>query len=413
MTDARTTVDGSLAGLLVLEIGTSVAAPFAAQILGDLGADVVKVERVGTGDDARSWAPPTWDGRSVTFLALNRNKRALALDFKDERGRRVLEDLIARADVLIQNLRPGTLAKQGFTVERLDELNPRLVYCEMTGFGPTGPRAGRPAYDPLMQAFSGIVSVTGPEGGAPSRVPVSLLDMGTGMWAVIAVLDALRRRDQTGRGCHVETSLLQTALTWVSMPLLSVVAGNGAPKRLGSGLAGVVPYGAYPSADGYVFISAGNDQAWGRLCAALDAQDLGAQYAGNHTRVSAREDVDLAVGAVTSAYSSQELIERLEVAGVPCAPVQTLDEVVVDEQVEAIGALSDLPHRDVEGFRVVNLPATFDGSYLPHRSAPPGLGQDTEAVLSELGLDAESIATLAEDGVVQVDEAPDREEVKA
>jgi formyl-CoA transferase len=395
-------VSGSLEGLLVVEIGTSVAAPMAAQILGDLGAEVIKVERVGRGDDSRSWAPPTWNGESVTFLALNRNKKSIALDFKDERGRRILEDLVSRADVLIQNLRPGTLANQGFSAERLHELNPRLIYCEMTGFGPSGPKAGSPAYDPLMQAYSGIVSITGEDGSSPSRVPVSLLDMGTGMWTVVAVFDALRKRDATGRGCHVETSLLQTALTWLSMPLLSVLAGNGAPGRLGSGLAGVVPYGAYPSANGFVFISAGNDEAWGRLCGALDAEDLRARYARNVERVGSRDEVNDELGNVTGAFSSEELLERLEQVGVPCAPVQTLDQVAKDSQVEAIGALSELPNSRIPDLSVVNLPATFDGAYLEHRSAPPVLGQDTASVLAQLGLGEAEIAELVDQGVVEI-----------
>jgi crotonobetainyl-CoA:carnitine CoA-transferase CaiB-like acyl-CoA transferase len=407
MTHTAPPVTGSLEGLLVVEIGTSVAAPMAAQILGDLGADVVKVERVGRGDDSRSWAPPTWNGESVTFLALNRNKQSLALDFKDERGRRILEELVSRADVLIQNLRPGTFAKQGFTTERLEELNPRLIYCEMTGFGPAGPRAGQPAYDPLMQAYSGIVSVTGEDGSSPSRVPVSLLDMGTGMWTVLAVFDALRKRDVTGKGCHVETSLLQTALTWLSMPLLSVLAGNGAPGRLGSGLAGVVPYGAYPSADGFVFVSAGNDDAWGRLCGALDAEELRARYARNVERVGAREDVNQELGLVTAAFSSEDLLGRLESVGVPCAPVQTLDQVAEDAQVEAVGALSELPNDRISDFSVVNLPVTFDGSYLEHRTAPPLLGQDTTSVLTRLGLADDEIAALVVDGVVQITPVPD------
>ena len=327
MTAPATPVTGSLHGLRVIELGTSVAAPMAGQILGDLGAEVVKVERVGRGDDSRSWAPPHWDGESVTFLALNRNKRSLALDYKDPRGKQVLKDLIRDADVLVHNLRPGAVAAAGFGEDELRRLNPRLINVELTGFGPNGPRAAQPGYDPLLQAYSGIVSITGQDSGPPSRVPVSLLDMGTGMWAVVAVYEALRRRDATGLGCHVELSLLQTALTWLSMPLLTVLAGNPAPERLGSGLAGVVPYGAYPTSDGYVFISAGNDTAWARLCQALDAASLRDRegFATNTERVLARGAVDSELGVVTRAFDTAEVLRRLGAAGVPCAPVQTLD----------------------------------------------------------------------------------------
>ena len=207
MTTPANPVAGSLQGLRVVELGTSVAAPMAGQILGDLGAEVIKIERVGRGDDSRSWAPPDWDEESITFLALNRNKKSLALDYKDPRGKRVLEDLISAADVLVHNLRPGALAAAGFAEADLRRLNPRLINVEMTGFGPGGPRADQPGYDPLLQAYSGIVSITGQDDGPPSRVPVSLLDTGTGIWAVLAVYEGLQRRDATGLGCHVETPL--------------------------------------------------------------------------------------------------------------------------------------------------------------------------------------------------------------
>jgi formyl-CoA transferase len=399
---------GTLYGLRVVEVGTSVAAPMATQILGDLGAEVVKVERVGHGDDSRSWAPPRWDGESVTFLALNRNKRSLALDFKDPRGRRVLEDLIRAADVLVHNLRPGALAAAGFSDSDLRRLNPRLINCEMTGFGPAGPRAGQPGYDPLLQAYSGIVSITGQDSGPPSRVPVSLLDMGTGMWAVLAVYEALRRRDATGQGCHIELSLLQTALTWLSTPLLAVLGGNPPPSRLGSGLAGVVPYGAYPASDGYVFISAGNDAAWERLCQALDAGHLRDKegFRTNAERVQARSAVDTELGEATCQFMAAEVLRRLGAAGVPCAPVQTLPEVAADEQVAAIGIISPLPHERVAGFSVINLPVTFDGAYLPHRNPPPALGADTAAVLADLGRSPAEIAELVRHNVAQVAPEP-------
>jgi crotonobetainyl-CoA:carnitine CoA-transferase CaiB-like acyl-CoA transferase len=393
---------GTLRGLRVVEIGTSVAAPMAAQILGDLGAEVIKVERVGNGDDSRSWAPPHWHGVSVTYLSLNRNKRSLALDFKDERGREILDSLVRSSDILIQNLRPGALASLGMDAESLRALNPRLIYCEMTGFGPQGPRASQPAYDPLVQAYSGIVSLTGDAGAPPARVPVSLLDMGTGMWAALAIYEALRRRDQTGVGSHVEVSLLQTALTWLSMPLMSVLAGNPAPERLGSGLAGVVPYGAFPTKDGHIFISAGNNDLWSKLCMALDAAELRdhPDFGSNGDRVRRRAEVNDAVGRFTALQTSQVLLERLTTARVPCAPVHTLDQVVADEQVLATGLLTQVHEGVDDDLTVVNLPATFDGHYPSVSASPPALGEDTAGILGELGLSAEDIADLVEAGVV-------------
>src|SRR5690606_13623166 len=256
---------GSLTGIRVVEISASVAGPFDGQILGDLGAEVVKVERVGSGDDTRAWSPPDWDGQSIEFMHLHRNKRSIELDYKHPRGKRLLADLIAGADVLVQNLRPGALAKAGFTPEALHELNPRLVYCDMTGFVRTGPKANDPAYDPLLQAYTGIIDMITPPDGPPRRVPLSVLDKGPAMWAVIGILDALRRRARTGAGSTVGVSLLETALTWVHSNVMGALAGNGKPRNLGSGHAGVVPYGAFPAKDGWIFLSAGNQTLWLRF----------------------------------------------------------------------------------------------------------------------------------------------------
>ncbi|MFN7150284.1 MAG: CaiB/BaiF CoA transferase family protein, partial [Microthrixaceae bacterium] len=315
---------GSLAGLRVVEVGTSIAAPYGTQVLGDMGAEVIKVERTGTGDDTRSWAPPSWGEESIAYLSFNRNKKSVALDYKTDEGREVLRRLIASADVLVQNLRPGALAKAGFGPDVLEELNPRLINCDLSGFGPTGPRARQPAYDPLLQAYSGIVSITGEDGRDPVRVPVSLLDMGTGMWTVIAVYEALRRRDQTGRGSHVQLSLLQTAMTWMSGPLMGAVAGNPAPQRLGSGFRGAVPYGAFPTSDGHIFISCGNDRLFRTLLAAIDAEDLSDRpgFATNRQRLAHRDEINIAIGERTSAFGLDELVKRLERAGVPHSPVQ-------------------------------------------------------------------------------------------
>lgn len=393
---------GSLTGLRVIEISTSVAAPFGGQILGDLGAEVIKIERQA-GDDTRKWAPPAWNGESIAFMSFNRNKKSVVLDYKTDEGKKILVDLLRDADVLVQNLRPGALAKAGFTWEYLHELNPRLIYCEMSGYGHTGPRAMQPAYDPLLQAFSGIVSMTGEDGGEPARVPVSLLDMGTGMWMAMSVLEALRRRDMTGNGCHVQNSLLQTALTWITSPLIGIAAGNPAPRRLGSGFRGVVPYGAFPTADGHIFISAGNDDIFRRLLEAIDAQDLGERegFTSNPVRVENRNLVQDVLGERTSQFTLDELLVRLKAANVPHSPVNTVDMVYRDEQVKATGMLQPLPHPVVEDLEVVNLPVTFDGQYPPLTKCPPALGEDTVEVLAALGRSEDEIRALIADGVVR------------
>ena len=413
MNSANISGTGSLAGIRVIEIGTSVAAPYAAQILGDFGADVIKVERTGTGDDSRNWAPPEWEGYSVTFLALNRNKQSVVIDYKTQEGREVMERLIAGADVLIQNLRPGSFAKAGFSAERLLELNPRLIYCEMSGYGRTGPRSQQPAYDPLLQAYSGIVSMTGDDGGAPARVPVSVLDMGTGMWTALAVFEALRRRDVTGEGSHVELSLLQTALTWLTPPLMACAAGDPPPRRLGSGFGGVVPYGAFPTKDGHVFMSAGNDDAWRRLISALECGDLDdlPGFGSNGDRVRNRETVVAALSARTSKFTSAEVVDRLTQASVPHSPVNTVDKVLVDEQVQALGQIQAAPEHAIADLKLVNLPMTFDGHYPAITKAPPELGQDTESVLASLGMDSGQIEALLASGVVEAGKAAITQEV--
>ncbi|MBP3037478.1 CoA transferase [Arthrobacter sp. zg-ZUI100] len=395
---------GSLQGVTVIEIGTSVAAPFATQIMADLGATVIKVERFGTGDDSRTWAPPSWEGLSVTFLSLNRGKQSMVLNYKEPRGAEILWDMIRQADVLVQNLRPGAMAKAGFTAEALKEANPELIYCEMTGFGGTGPMAGRPAYDPLVQAYGGIVSVTGDDGGAPARVPVSVLDMGTGMWTALSVLEALRRKEKTGKGCHIELSLLQTALMWMSPQLLAVKAGNPKQRRLGSGFGGVVPYGAFPAADdGYIFMSAGNNDTWNRL---LDALEVSADaeirfYTDNADRVEARNQVVELLSNVTARYSVPELEIRLRAAGVPHSPVNDVPQVLADDQVIALKQIVPMAHPEVSDFSVVNLPMTFDGKYpMQQPTAPPALGAGTRSVLQTLGLDADAIDYLVNAGVV-------------
>jgi crotonobetainyl-CoA:carnitine CoA-transferase CaiB-like acyl-CoA transferase len=399
-------VPGSLHGLTVLELSTSVAGPMCGQVLGDLGAEVIKVERVAHGDDTRSWAPPVWNGVSTAFLQLNRNKRSIELDYKDPRGAAVLTELVKRADVLIQNLRPGALAKAGFGWERLRELNPRLVYVEMTGFGAVGPRAQEPAYDPLLQAYSGIVTMMPETGDGPARVPLSILDKGTGMWGVIGTLEALRKRDRDGLGSKVDVSLLATALEWVAGTMTNTMAGN-ASQRLGSGFPGVVPYGAFPTSDGHIFIAAGNQRLWRRLVDALGAPELDARdgFGSNVERSANRAQVNAAVAELTARHRRDELVARLQAAGVPTAPVRHAGELLDDPQVAAIGGLAPLPHPEVPELQVITLPVRFDGATLPLQSPPPLLGADTLDLLTSLGYDADATQELLADGVVGATEA--------
>lgn len=395
-------VNGSLEGIRIIEIGTSVAVPYGCQILADFGAEVIKVERLNGGDDARTWAPLS-GGISITFLSLNRNKKSVVLNYKDERGAELLEELLGTADVLVQNLRPGALAAAGFSWERIREINPRLVYVEMTGYGRSGPRHQQPAYDAMLQAYAGVVAMTGSDDGPPARVPLSMMDMGTGMWLALGVFDALRRREQTGEGTHVEVSLLQTALAWVNTPLMSVAAGSPVPERLGSGFRGNVPNGAFPASDGYVFLSVGNNESFYRLLDALEAGHLRDEpgFEDNLARVANRHTVNERLSEATSKFTMEDLLERLDRAKVPHSAVNTLDRVLADPQVEALAQLEAVRHPRLGEVTMVNTPITFNGEYLAHRRTPPELGSDTAEVLGALGLTAEQIDGLLAAGVIE------------
>src|SRR3990172_7425071 len=284
-------MDAPLAGLVVADLTQNVAGPYCTQILADMGAEVVKVERIGRGDDARAWAPPYWGSESATFMAVNRGKRSLAVDVKARDGLGILERLVGRADVFVQSLRAGAIEELGLGWARAQALNPRLVYCSVAAFGPDGPYRDRPGYDPLMQAYSGIMSITGHPGQPPARVPVSLVDMGTGMWAVAGILGALRERDSTGRGVEVTTALFDTALAWTVFQTNLYLATGEVPTPQGSGTAMIAPYEAFPAQDAWVMIAAGSDALFAKACEALDAPALARdpRFAGNPKRVEHRD----------------------------------------------------------------------------------------------------------------------------
>ncbi|MBO0688050.1 MAG: CoA transferase [Candidatus Dormibacteraeota bacterium] len=391
---------GSLHGIRVVDVTASVAGPFTTEILGDLGADVIKVERTEGGDDTRRWGPPFWEGESVMFLALNRNKRSLALDLHHERGREVLWRLLESADVLVQNLRPGALSRHGFSYEAVSRVNPRLIYCDMTGYGPHGPRRDQSAYDPMMQAFSGLMSVTGEEGRPPARIPASILDQGTALWTVIGVLDALRTRDATGRGTLLETSLLMTALPWLPVQFTTYFASGQVPERLGSGAPGIAPYQAFPTADEYLIIAAGNDGLWQRLCGVLQREDLlsDPRFVDNPSRVRHRHELFEEMSRTLRTRPRDEWVAELAAVQVPATPIQTLDQVTADQQVVATGMFQREDHPRIDGFTIINTPVLEDREYMPVRRVPPEHGEHTREVLAELGYEEAAVAELMATG---------------
>jgi crotonobetainyl-CoA:carnitine CoA-transferase CaiB-like acyl-CoA transferase len=379
-----------LAGMHVVDLTRNVAGPYAAMILAELGADVVKVESPGRGDDTREWGPPFWDGQSPVFLAVNRNKRSITLDLRTDHAREALTRLTGRADVLLESFRPGALDRLGFGYEWASALNPRLVYASVTAYGEHGPRRDQPGYDPLMQAAGGIMSVTGEPDGSPVRVGVSIVDMGTGMWAAMAVLAALLQRREDGRGRRVVTSLYETSLAWMTYHLTTFWGVGEAPGRHGSGASLIVPYQAFPTSDGHLMIAAPNDGLFGRLCQALGhprwAED--ARFARNRDRVENRRDLISLVSGATRGWRAAELSDALTAVGVPSSPIRDAGAASADPQTQALGIVQEAEHPLVRDFRSVGLPFLVDGQRPPLRRRPPGLGEHDLDVRAELGLAA-------------------------
>jgi crotonobetainyl-CoA:carnitine CoA-transferase CaiB-like acyl-CoA transferase len=371
-----------LSDITVIELGHSVAAPYAGEILADLGATVIKVEKRDGGDDARQWAPPYWHGSSAIFQSLNRNKFSVTVDLRDANERASLVRLIdERADVLIQNLRPGMVEELGLDAATLGERNKRLIYCGIGAFGRSGPLARRPGYDPLMQAFGGLMSVTGEAGEPPVRVGTSIIDMGAGLWSAIGILSALHRRTLTGEGTTVDTSLYETALAWMTYHAANYQASGEVPKRHGSGTFGIVPYRGYAASDGYLLIGAGNDKLFRKLAAALGHPEWAddERFLDNPRRVQNRVALDALIEDVTRTKTSGEWQAALEAAGVPSAPMQNVDEVLAHAQTKALGMLQESPDGRLT---IMGLPLSFDGERPPFRRAAPQLGEHTDELLA-------------------------------
>jgi formyl-CoA transferase/CoA:oxalate CoA-transferase len=397
-------MNAPLAGFLVADLTQNVAGPYCTQILGDLGAEVVKVERVGRGDDARAWGPPFWGHESATFMSVNRNKRSLAVDLKAAEGRRVVERLLGRADVFVQSLRAGAVEELGLDWPRASALNPRLVYCSITAYGTEGPLKDRPGYDPLMQAYGGMMSINGHPGQPPARVPVSVVDMGTGMWAVMGIMGALRERERTGRGSLVTTALFDTALAWSVFQMSHYFATGEVPKPQGSGTAMIVPYEAFPVADGWVMIAAASDALFVKAMSALGVPELARdpRFVDNPRRVEHRAALREALSAVTRGLTAKEVLDRLQGAGVPSARVSTMDQVATEPQTEASGMLPAVKHPRVPDYREVALPIRWDGERPASTRVPPLLGEHSAEVLAELGYDPAAIRSLVERHVIQL-----------
>ena len=392
-----------LAGARVLDLTTSIAGPLCAEILGALGADVIKVERPDTGDDGRAWGPPFWSGESAMFLSVNAGKRSLAVSLGDERGREVVLRLADGADVFLQSLRPGLAERLGLGADVLRTLNPRLVYCSIGAYGRVGPLREEPGYDALMQAAGGLISMTGEPETPGARVGSSLIDMGTGTWAALGIVSALLERERTGEGAVVDTSLYETALGYVGYHLVGYLADGTVPRGQGTDFPMVAPYQVFPTRDGQLMVAGGNDRLFRILCGVLELSELldDERFRANPDRVRNREALAALVSERLRERDTADWHARLTAAGVPAAPVADVADVVEAEQTQALGMLQPVPHPEIPDLQLPAIPLWLDAERVPHRSPPPRVGEHTAEILAELGYSESEIAALEREGVIR------------
>ncbi|MBK1664556.1 CoA transferase [Rhodospirillum rubrum] len=404
----------ALDGIRVLDLSRVLAGPWASQALADLGAEVIKIERPGAGDDTRSWGPPFLkdeDGRETTdaayFLAANRGKKSLTVDITKAEGQDLVRALAARSHVVIENFKLGGLAKYGLDWPSLRAVNPALVYCSITGFGQTGPYAPRAGYDAMIQAMSGLMSVTGePDGvagGGPMKVGVAVTDILTGLYAAFGILAALRHAEATGEGQHIDLALMDTAVACMANQAANALVGERVPGRLGTAHPNIVPYQAFATQDGHLMLAVGNDGQFARLCAIGQRPDLplDPRFARNRDRVAHRAALLAEIIPMMASRSTDAWIAALESAGVPCGPINTLDRVFADPQVIARGLRVDGTHAEAGTVPMVRNPLLLSATPPTHAAGPPTLGQHTDKVLSDvLGLTSEDITSLRQKAIV-------------
>jgi crotonobetainyl-CoA:carnitine CoA-transferase CaiB-like acyl-CoA transferase len=407
-------MSGALSHLRVLDLSRILAGPWCGQLLADLGAEVIKVERPESGDDTRGWGPPFLQdaegrnsGDAAYFLCANRNKKSVTIDFTRPEGQELVRELAAKSDVVIENFKVGGLKAYGLDYTSLKAVNPGLIYCSITGFGQDGPYATRPGYDFLIQAMGGLMSITGHKegepGAGPQKVGVALTDILTGLYSGVGILAALAHRERTGIGQHIDMALMDVQVACLANQAMNYLVGGKAPVALGNSHPNIVPYQDFPTADGHMIIAVGNDAQFTRLCAVLGEPSLGAdaRYASNRSRVENRAELVPALGKLTRARATREWVSLLETAGVPCGPINDLAAVFEDPQVLARGLKIELPHPLAGTAPGVANPIRMSETPVSYRSAAPCLGADTVSVLTQiLGMAPYRAASLAKLGIV-------------
>jgi crotonobetainyl-CoA:carnitine CoA-transferase CaiB-like acyl-CoA transferase len=386
----------TLDALTVVDLTQNIAGPYCTELLGDFGAAIIKIERPGTGDDGRHFSP-AWRGESVTYLAYNRNKKSVCVDLDDPRGQEIVHRLSRSADIFVHSMKPGSAESRGFGYADLAAENPRLIYASLSGFGEIGPLRSLPGYDPLGQAYSGIISMNGHPGAPPARVVVPIIDMGSGLWLFTGILAAILERTKTGKGAKVATSLLETGVTWTTLMMLGYQATGVVPGPAGSTSPAAAPYEAFQTADGWIQIAAGNDRLFAKLCEVLGCPAIASdgRFLTNLERVPRRAELHEILEQETRRFSAEQLMARLRDAGVPASVINTLDKVYVDEQVNTLGMLPQVdPDFRIPEMKFVDIPVSINGERSSRRLMPPRLGEHTDEVLTAAGYSSAEIEAL-------------------
>ena len=389
-----------LDGITVLDLTRVLSGPYCTMLLADMGARVIKIEQPGQGDDTRAWGPPFLEGESAYFLSINRNKESVTLDFKRPDGRVIVDRLIAKSDVLVENFRPGTLDKLGLDYRSLAARHPRLIYCSVSGFGHTGPRRNEPGYDAVIQAEGGLMSITGAADGPPFRLGVAIADIVSGMFAAYGVAMALFARERTGRGQDVDVAMLDAVTALLTYQAGNYFASGNVPARLGNRHPSIVPYETFAASDGDFVLAVGTDEQWRRFCAVAGIEDV-ERFATNRQRVTEYDAFRPIVAARLRTQPRQVWIDRLTAAGIPCGSVRNLQEAFDDLQLVAREMIAKVSHATIGPLQVLGVPVKLSDTPGAARTAPPLLGQHTDAVLRrDLGLDADAIARLRHQRVI-------------